>query len=92
LSLDKNIIIYAAIYLSPYAGDDKYLNIYYPADVNGHKLKTMVHELGHALGFGEVDSNYGEDAIMKQRYLPYSWPQPYDISEVNRKYAANALQ
>lgn len=72
-------IKYAAIYMTPYElnffGDHAFI------------IKTMVHELGHALTLGHPD--YGVNSstsVMRQGFEGYNMPQSHDISDINAKY------
>lgn len=77
----SRLIRYAGILYTPYTHTFKN---------ETHMKKTMVHEIGHALGLGHPDS--GPDAmnvasVMNQgSNVTYFTPQAHDINDLNNKY------
>lgn len=71
-------INYSAILYTPYIGT-------YGSET--HLKKTMVHEIGHALGLGHPDGNYSYTSVMYQGPINTYWlPQTHDINDLNNKY------
>ena len=75
-------IDYAGILYTPY--EDDY-------EDTTHMKRTMVHEIGHALGLGHPNTDYDyTDAasVMRQGYEgeTYYTPQSHDKTDLNNKY------
>ena len=69
----SGLISYAGILITPY------LNFHNST----HMKKTMVHEIGHALGLGHTT----EVSVMIQGVVKtYYTPQPHDVADLNNKY------
>ncbi len=55
-----------------------------------HRRKTMVHEIGHALGLGHPNTDYyvtnAASVMRKGTVETYYTPQTHDVNDLNSKY------
>ncbi|WP_340021089.1 zinc-dependent metalloprotease family protein [Paenibacillus sp. FSL K6-1096] len=78
-------IRYAQIFMTPYT------SMYSGSNPTIHKIATITHEIGHALGLGHPNELYyptNAESIMRTggNYEDYYVPRPHDTSDLNNKY------
>lgn len=78
-------VSYSQIFMTPYT------SMYNSSNLNNHKIATITHEIGHALGLGHPNEYYyptNVESIMRTGgdYEGYYVPRTHDINDLTNKY------